>query len=60
MTLLNEIKLYVDASQIWGDVSQVDMIDERPLTRREIRDFCSLLWKEKIPSDELPDSSIYG
>ncbi|KAL3804363.1 hypothetical protein HJC23_011291 [Cyclotella cryptica] len=35
-----------------------DMMDERPFTHEELRDFCNLLFNDKFPSDELPDPSI--
>jgi Mg-chelatase subunit ChlD len=35
-----------------------DMLDERPFTHEELRDFCSLLLNNKYPSDKLPDPSL--
>eukprot|EP00970_Alexandrium_tamarense_P001901 scaffold247_cov189-Alexandrium_tamarense.AAC.6 len=35
-----------------------DMMDERKFTHEELRDFCSLLFNDKFPSDELPDPSV--
>jgi len=34
-----------------------DMMDERPFTHEELREYCSLLLIDKSPSDELPDPS---
>ncbi|KAL7496787.1 hypothetical protein ACHAWT_007170 [Skeletonema menzelii] len=34
-----------------------DMIDERPLTHQEIKDFCGLLLIDRQPYDQLPDPS---
>merc|ERR1712013_661615 len=34
-----------------------DMMDERPFTREELREYCSLLLIDRSPSDELPDPS---
>lgn len=34
-----------------------DMMDERPFTHEELREYCSLLLVERSPSDELPDPS---
>mmetsp|Transcript_21397 Transcript_21397/g.51728 ORF Transcript_21397/g.51728 Transcript_21397/m.51728 type:complete len:419 (+) Transcript_21397:68-1324(+) len=34
-----------------------DMMDERPFTHEELREFCTLLLLDKSPSDELPDPS---
>lgn len=34
-----------------------DMMDERPFTYEELREFCSLLLIDRSPSDELPDPS---
>jgi hypothetical protein len=34
-----------------------DMVDERPLTHQEVKDFCSLLLIDRQPYDQLPDPS---
>ena len=34
-----------------------DMMDERPFTHEELREYCSLLLIDSSPSDELPDPS---
>merc|ERR1712013_335679 len=34
-----------------------DMMDERPFTHEELREYCSLLLIDRSPSDELPDPS---
>ena len=34
-----------------------DMMDERPFTHEELREYCSLLLVDRHPSDELPDPS---
>eukprot|EP00584_Thalassiosira_punctigera_P012876 CAMPEP_0172552070 /NCGR_PEP_ID=MMETSP1067-20121228/43612_1 /TAXON_ID=265564 ORGANISM="Thalassiosira punctigera, Strain Tpunct2005C2" /NCGR_SAMPLE_ID=MMETSP1067 /ASSEMBLY_ACC=CAM_ASM_000444 /LENGTH=412 /DNA_ID=CAMNT_0013339985 /DNA_START=219 /DNA_END=1454 /DNA_ORIENTATION=+ len=34
-----------------------DMMDERPFTHEELRQFCTMLLVDKSPSDELPDPS---
>jgi len=34
-----------------------DMMDERPFTHEELREYCSLVLVDRSPSDELPDPS---
>ena len=34
-----------------------DMMDERPFTHEELREYCSLLLIDRTPADELPDPS---
>lgn len=34
-----------------------DMMDERPFTHEELREYCSLILVDRSPSDELPDPS---
>lgn len=34
-----------------------DMMDERPFTHEELREFCTLMLVDQSPSDELPDPS---
>ncbi|KAL9190696.1 hypothetical protein ACHAXT_000402 [Thalassiosira profunda] len=35
-----------------------DMMDERPFTHEELREYCSLVLVDRSPSDELPDPSV--